>query len=91
MSVLVWRLAGTNGDGVNDTPSSQDLRIRCDELPMTSFSVLVHPVSKVNQITPRCTCEGHGLHVCGVEAGSLGFGDGVNDFAYAQKAMSVSL
>ena len=31
-AIPVWRLTGTTVDGVNDTPSSQDLRIRCDEV-----------------------------------------------------------
>ena len=59
MSVLVWRLTGTTGDGVNVTPSSLDLRIRCDEFPMTSSSVLGTLGIKVNLCTPRCICEGN--------------------------------
>ena len=62
MSVSMWRLTGTTGDGVNDTPSSQDLRIRCDGLPKTSSSVMRKPGIKVTLITPRCTCEGYVSH-----------------------------
>ena len=59
MSVSVWRLTGTTGDGVQryafvSRPQDPLRRVTKDVI----FSS-VKPGIKVNFITPRCTCEGH--------------------------------